>query len=92
MKRKGKKKIDCEICKERYGLDTHHIVPKFAGGTEEDTNKVVVCALCHRKIHLGLIVINGWENIGWKLRINYTVVDAKDVIPLTHHQHKKEKD
>ena len=40
-------------------LDVHRIVPQENGGKYTAKNSVVVCALCHRKIHAGIIEIEG---------------------------------
>lgn len=38
----------------------HHIVPSAKGGSEDDRNKVLLCANCHAETHAGRIVIDRW--------------------------------
>ena len=62
MRKRGKKQkrhLECQICGETIALDVHHIVPLFAGGKDNEFNRVVVCPNHHRVIHLGLIKIHG---------------------------------
>ena len=55
-KRKGRGKF-CEVCKIDIPqiLDIHHIVPRSLGGDDKPSNKITVCANCHRLIHAGLL-------------------------------------
>ena len=47
----------CEICKEYNDLlDKHHIMSRRYGGTNK---KCYICQNCHRKVHIGQIVIEG---------------------------------
>src|SRR5688572_29492762 len=41
----------CECCRNRFGLDVHHVVPFGEGGSHELDNLVVLCRLCHVKLH-----------------------------------------
>lgn len=42
----------CSICGwNESTCDIHHIVPKSKGGTNENSNLIVVCPNCHRIIH-----------------------------------------
>lgn len=43
----------CEYCQERYTLDVHHIIHRSEGGSNEQTNLIVLCAKCHRMAHGG---------------------------------------
>lgn len=49
----------CQICKiEDYNLlDVHRIQ---WGGSYSVDNCVVLCTICHRKVHSGIIIIKGW--------------------------------
>lgn len=51
---------NCDICNERIITDTHHIQSTCYGGSNIDWNKCNVCPNCHRKIHTGFIIIEGW--------------------------------
>jgi len=41
----------CECCRNRFGLDVHHVVPFGEGGSHELDNLVVLCRSCHEKLH-----------------------------------------
>lgn len=49
----------CEICLENLKLDTHHIYSTSFGGKDIAWNRCKVCPNCHRKIHMGEIIIEG---------------------------------
>lgn len=42
----------CEICgfESARAIESHHIIPRRFGGTDEDENLVDLCANCHRAI------------------------------------------
>jgi len=51
----------CNICETKMEiLDTHHIKSRAYDGTNSDYNLTHLCPNCHRKVHLGWIVIDGW--------------------------------
>jgi len=50
----------CEICNEKVTLDSHHIQSICYNGSSEKWNKCNICPNCHRKVHTGLIIIEGW--------------------------------
>jgi 5-methylcytosine-specific restriction endonuclease McrA len=43
------RKRDCGLCQNcgRLGKDVDHDVPLWAGGTDDDENKRVLCGTCH---------------------------------------------
>lgn len=41
----------CVICMARTGLETHHIIEVASGGSDEQENRLTVCAGCHALIH-----------------------------------------
>jgi len=42
----------CSICGwNESTCDLHHIIPKFLGGNDENSNLIIVCPNCHRIIH-----------------------------------------
>lgn len=48
----------CMLCGWNEALcDIHHIKPRKEGGTDDNSNLVVVCPNCHRKIHCGKICV-----------------------------------
>jgi len=44
---------ECELCSfdDPDCLHRHHVIPRSQGGSNDDSNIVVVCANCHAKIH-----------------------------------------
>ena len=62
--------MKCDICNiDMRSLDTHHIVSKTYGGSNVKSNITKLCPNCHRKVHSGDIIIEGWfmTSIGRKL-------------------------
>ena len=50
----------CEICKDNVPItDTHHIHSTSLGGSNHIWNKCNICPNCHRKVHVGEIIIEG---------------------------------
>jgi len=44
--------MKCEICKsESEYLESHHIVPKSRGGSNNESNLINLCIKCHGKAH-----------------------------------------
>lgn len=44
----------CELCgrsTEDFKPDVHHIKPKAKGGSNRDSNLIVLCPTCHRRVH-----------------------------------------
>lgn len=53
--------MKCQICKkDKLTLDNHHIQSKKYGGKDLKYNIVEICPNCHRAVHLGLLIIEGW--------------------------------
>lgn len=50
----------CRICglQDYATLDVHRIIEGKNGGKYSEDNSVCVCAVCHRKIHAGTIVVD----------------------------------
>lgn len=49
-----KVKLDeCKICgfDDKDCLHRHHIIPKSQGGSDDESNIIVLCANCHAKVH-----------------------------------------
>lgn len=50
---------ECELCRERVPprveadrfFHQHHVVPRFAGGSDRPENLIRVCPNCHAKVH-----------------------------------------
>jgi len=53
------KKKKCEICKEFFSTDYHHIQSKSNEGKDKDFNKCELCPNCHRLVHSGEIILEG---------------------------------
>lgn len=53
---------ECYFCgNDDYAvLDCHRIIPEEEGGRYIDSNVVVVCACCHRRVHADQIKIDRW--------------------------------
>jgi len=51
----------CEIreCNELINIDNHHIHSLSKGGKDKKWNKCKLCPNCHRKVHMGEIIIEG---------------------------------
>lgn len=47
--------IGCAICGWNKAIcDIHHIKHRKNGGTDDNTNLVILCPNCHREIHSGV--------------------------------------
>ena len=50
----------CRHCKNRNGLNRHHVIFRSQQGTDELNNLITLCWQCHRAVHDGhLKVIPG---------------------------------
>ncbi len=51
--------LECEIikCGEKIKIDRHHINSLSKGGLDKPWNKCKLCPNCHRKVHMGEIII-----------------------------------
>jgi len=50
----------CSICGEVIKLDKHHIWSLSLGGPNKLWNVCYICPNCHRKIHTGNLIVEGW--------------------------------
>lgn len=41
-------------------MDKHHIISKKYGGSNKKNNIAKICQNCHRDVHMGLLIIEGW--------------------------------
>jgi hypothetical protein len=48
MKKAG---TECNFCKSKDDLHSHHIIPLYLGGTDSFDNFITVCSNCHRLLH-----------------------------------------
>ena len=56
----GRDDTKCVICKTDIKLDKHHIWSKCHGGPNKLWNICKICPNCHRYVHQGKIIIEGW--------------------------------
>lgn len=64
--------VKSEKKKFRNLIEVHHIKEKNEGGSDSAINLVPCCSNCHSKIHLGLIKIDAWYNIGYYYKLKWT--------------------
>lgn len=57
MNRSGN--IQCDICEEHEILCDHHINGRDIPNANHTSNIAHLCSNCHRKVHEGLIAIEG---------------------------------
>lgn len=53
----------CELCSYSKTIDTHHIIPKFAGGSHSIGNLIVICPNCHALITRGFLILRDRKDI-----------------------------
>ena len=41
----------CVACGATGDLQHHHLIPKKAGGSDDETNLITLCTVCHHRIH-----------------------------------------
>jgi len=65
-RRKTKRKINrmgnnpCPICEERHILVEHHIEGRNIPNPNHSSNLAYVCSCCHRELHEGIVIIEGY--------------------------------
>lgn len=59
----------CEICKTQNILIIHHINGRKIHHANKPFNLVNICDCCHRRVHMGEIIIENWfmTSVGRKL-------------------------
>lgn len=50
----------CNICFTEMKLDKHHIWSTSYGGPNKSWNRCKLCPNCHKKVHYGKLIIEGW--------------------------------
>ena len=50
----------CPLCDNREVLVEHHLRGREIPNAEHTSNKANICPNCHHRVHLGLVVIEGW--------------------------------
>ncbi len=81
--------MKCEICSEETNtLDKHHIQSKSKGGNNKKYNICLLCPNCHRKVHLGEIILEGkfMTTLSYQLIFHYKNNDKilDEVLPEVH--------
>jgi len=81
---------NCQICKIKDKLETHHIVwqkdfdknninkTKLHLQKNNESNLVTLCMACHDKVDKNEIVINGWVETSNGRQFNYDFLDSSD--------------
>jgi 5-methylcytosine-specific restriction endonuclease McrA len=46
-------------CRSSRGLETHHLIHRADGGTDEASNLILACSACHQAHHAGTLMISG---------------------------------
>ena len=83
--------LECEICKTKKNLESHHIVPQ-KDFDEKETHKtmkyikknnysniVTLCNICHDKIDTESLVINGWVETSNGKKLDYYIQEKKSI-------------
>jgi len=66
MRKKTRKKMnrsgsqECPICKEKHVLIEHHIEGRDIPNANHSSNLAYICDNCHREVHEGIIIIEGY--------------------------------
>lgn len=53
---------ECEICNLETPLQEHHIRGREIPNCNKEWNISWICPTCHDRVHIGLVVIEGWFN------------------------------
>jgi hypothetical protein len=56
-------------CSRRHGLESHHVCWRSHGGSDRPENRILLCALHHRMVHMGIIRVTGTApgNLRWEI-------------------------
>lgn len=65
----------CEVCGRPGPTQSHHIIPKAAGGPDIPENLIALCPACHRDAHTERITRNDL----WKVRAKADGRDIKEI-------------
>lgn len=61
----------CVLCGKPEGLEVHHIVWRFRGGSDRPKNLITLCKKCHDKVTKGKIEVKKViESYRWPARLN----------------------
>ena len=70
----------CPICSHLEILVEHHIAGRNIKDFDGEWNKANICSNCHRKVHEGLIVIEGWFQTTDGRQLIFRHVDESPII------------
>jgi hypothetical protein len=59
-------------------IEVHHIVERNNGGSNCPDNKVPLCSNCHSKVHLGLIEIDKYYNVGYAMYLKWKNLETNE--------------
>lgn len=59
-------------------IETHHLVERNEGGSNEPNNLVPCCSNCHSKIHLGIIKIDKWLDYAYCHKLHWWDENKKE--------------
>ncbi len=92
MRKKTRKMINrsgtniCPICKTPQILVEHHMEGRNIINADHPSNLAYICDNCHKKVHLGRIIIEAWvqttngKELFWHL-VNEESFSGKDAKP-----------
>jgi len=78
----------CYFCGSEGPIETHHIVPRRHGGSDDDENLVDLCPTCHERLE-ALYDKRFYKNIGAE---SIDVVDGSENSEMTTKQEKRKLD
>lgn len=74
----------CDVCTNQVNsTDKHHIISSSLGGSNDKHNIAKVCPNCHRDIHSGLVILEGWFltsngfQLIWHYNTDQSITDHK---------------
>ena len=68
----------CDVCSTTDILVSHHINGRKIVRPNHVSNITNVCCNCHRKIHEGIIILEGWFNTTDGLKLLWFLNDDKN--------------
>ena len=69
----------CMNCGVVMGLAPHHIISKGAGGSDEMSNLITLCMVCHRAAQESYLVVGHRMSLAKGKRGRYLVLEADQV-------------
>ena len=81
----------CQICNTQTFLVTHHLNGRNIPDANHPSNLADLCDSCHRSVHMGAIIIEGWFTTTDGLQLLWHKKDEEgitgnDIVPhiITH--------